>query len=94
MERPSDCGRWIACGLAVMIGDALSFTEKFFNAIKREQIEYDPTGFDDGVPRRWVTTDMAKQLKPIREVGTGNHVTKRRDMLRRRHGRARTILPA
>lgn len=74
-----------------MIGDALSFTEKFVDSIKRDQVEYDPTGFDDGIPRRWVTSDMAKQLRPIREVGTGNHISKRIDKLKRRHRRSRNI---
>lgn len=59
-ERPSDCARWIQQGHAEMIGGALSFTEAFFKAVQRMNVEFDPVGGDDGIARRWVMTESGR----------------------------------
>lgn len=86
-ERPSDCARWIKQEHAALIDGILCFSEKFIQSVIRQATEADPTGFDDGTPRRWVTDGEAMQLRPIAEVGTGSRVSKVRDDLRRRQGR-------
>lgn len=78
-----------------MIGNDLVFTESFVKSVQRACLEFDPTGFDDGIIRRWANCDAVMQLRPIIEVGTGNHITKRRDMLMRRvkHGKVLQYSP-
>lgn len=71
-----------------MVGDAIAFTQRFFESVRREAVEYDPTGYDDGVPRRWHRSryDTVKQLRPLAEVGTQPGVTKKpHDQLFRPH---------
>lgn len=93
MERPSDCARWIEQGHATMIDGGLAFTEKFYRSAQRHSLEYDPIGFDDGVPRRWAIADSGGigvlQLRPISEVGTGTHVSHKSDDLLRRQSTKR-----
>jgi hypothetical protein len=56
-ERISDCQRWIAKGDAVLIHGALEFTERFFKKVERDNMEFDPIGYDDGTARRWVRAE-------------------------------------
>jgi hypothetical protein len=91
MERPSDCTRWIEQGHAELVDGALLFTDSFFESQRRQAIESDPIGFDDGIARRWVTRKSGgigvKQLVPVDEAGTDRHVTKNPDRLMRRQYR-------
>jgi|ERR1041384_6462981 hypothetical protein len=80
-ERPSDCERWIQQGHAAMTPEGLIFSDAFLRGQLRQAVEFDPTGTDDGVLRRWVTRDMAMQLLPVSLVGTGNSVTRHPDKL-------------
>lgn len=90
-ERPSDCARWIAQGHAVMLDASLQFTSKFIDSVTRECLESDPTGYDDGTPRRWLKRGSQRmpvlQLRPVFEVGTVKSVEHRPDNLRRRQSR-------
>ena len=91
-ERPSDCQRWISRGDMVTRAGSLWFTDKFLASVIRAAVECDPVGFDDGIPRRWVARDMARQLRPLAEVGTARSVTPNPDRLRRRQTRRGPVI--
>lgn len=41
---------------AYMSDGVLVFTKKFLSAVAQQQVEADPTGADDGIERRWVSS--------------------------------------
>jgi hypothetical protein len=67
-ERPSDCARWIAQGHAILSGGTLSFTEKFFKVVQRQNLEFDPVGADDGIARRWARCTSGKSTPALQAI--------------------------
>lgn len=64
-----------------MNGNSLEFTNRFVDSVVRQCAEFDPTGYDDGILRRWVNSETVMQLKPVKIVGTQKGVQHKRDDL-------------